>query len=100
MCGHDWCSMRISKEIVEFASGKDENFQPIKSSMKSEGISAEGAELLKQRAVLTQEQIHALAHKGKKADCHSDLVAEPEVAKVVQINTLKAHGVVLNESGL
>jgi hypothetical protein len=22
MCGHDWCSVRISKEIVEFASGK------------------------------------------------------------------------------
>ena len=28
MCGHDWCSMRISKEIVEFASGKDPAFQP------------------------------------------------------------------------
>ena len=23
MCGHDWCSVRISKEIAEFASGKD-----------------------------------------------------------------------------
>jgi phosphomethylpyrimidine synthase len=23
MCGHDWCSVRISKEIVEFASGKE-----------------------------------------------------------------------------
>ena len=22
MCGHDWCSVRISKEIQEFASGK------------------------------------------------------------------------------
>src|ERR1700744_2361859 len=100
MCGHDWCSMRISKEIVEFASGKDENFQPIKTAMKSEGISEGGADILKQRGVLTQEQIHALAHKGKKAECHSDNVAEPETAKLVQINTLKAHGVVLNESGL
>src|SRR5690606_23581189 len=26
MCGHDWCSVRISKEIVEFASGKAEGF--------------------------------------------------------------------------
>ena len=23
MCGHDWCSVRICKEIAEFASGKD-----------------------------------------------------------------------------
>ena len=22
MCGHDWCSVRISKEIQEWASGK------------------------------------------------------------------------------
>src|SRR3712207_8240240 len=24
MCGHDWCSVRISKEITDFFSGKDE----------------------------------------------------------------------------
>jgi phosphomethylpyrimidine synthase len=100
MCGHDWCSMRISKEILEFASGKDDAFQPEKKSMKSAGVTTEGADLLKQRGVLTQEQIHALAHKGQKAVCHTDNVAEPEEAKLVQINTLKAHGVVLNETGL
>jgi phosphomethylpyrimidine synthase len=100
MCGHDWCSMRISKEIVEFASGKDDAFQPEKKSMKSEGVTMEGADLLKQRGVLTQEQIHALAHKGKKADCHTDNVVDAEAAQLVQINTLKAHGVVLNETGL
>src|SRR4029453_9473104 len=27
MCGHDWCSVRISKEIVEFASGKAEGYE-------------------------------------------------------------------------
>ncbi|MGE3998658.1 MAG: phosphomethylpyrimidine synthase ThiC, partial [Planctomycetaceae bacterium] len=27
MCGHDWCSVRISKEIVEFASGKDDSYR-------------------------------------------------------------------------
>jgi phosphomethylpyrimidine synthase len=100
MCGHDWCSMRISKEIVEFASGKDENFQPLKASAKSTGVSQEGLDLIKQRGVLTLEQIHALAHKDKKADCHSDKVANAEVAKLVQVNTLKAHGLVVNESGL
>ena len=26
MCGHDWCSVRISKEIQDWASGKDEDF--------------------------------------------------------------------------
>ena len=41
-----------------------------------------------------------LAHKGKKAACHSDNVRDSEAAKVVQINTLKAHGVAVNESGL
>ncbi len=100
MCGHDWCSMRISKEIVEFASGKDDAFQPQKASTASTGVSEEGVELLKQRAVLTQEQIRALAHKGKKAECHSDKVADAEAAKLVQLDTLKAHGVVMNESGL
>ncbi|HZN69084.1 MAG TPA: phosphomethylpyrimidine synthase ThiC, partial [Tepidisphaeraceae bacterium] len=25
MCGHDWCSVRISKEITDFYSGKDES---------------------------------------------------------------------------
>jgi phosphomethylpyrimidine synthase len=100
MCGHDWCSMRISKEILEFASGKDPEFQPGKQVAKSTGVSAEGLETLAQRGVLTQEQIHTLAHKGKKAVCHSDNVQDPEQAKVVQVNTLKAHGVVVNESGL
>ena len=100
MCGHDWCSMRISKEIVEFASGKDEKYQPAKAATQSTGVSEEGVELLKQRAVLTQEQIQALAHKGKKAECHSDHVKDAAAAKMVQVNTLKAHGVVVNEGGL
>lgn len=28
MCGHDWCSVRISKSITEFAAGKHPDFQP------------------------------------------------------------------------
>jgi phosphomethylpyrimidine synthase len=100
MCGHDWCSMRISKEIQEFASGKDDAFQPKKASTPSTGVSEEGVKLLKERGVLTQEQIRELAHKGKKAVCHSDNVKDAEAAKVVQVNTLKAHGVVVNEGGL
>jgi phosphomethylpyrimidine synthase len=100
MCGHDWCSVRISKEITDFYSGKDDDSQPIKPAMASPGVNQAGAEILKQRGVLTPEEIHKLAHKGKKAVCHSDVVAEPEKAKLVQINTLKAHGVAVNEGVL
>jgi phosphomethylpyrimidine synthase len=100
MCGHDWCSVRISKEITDFYSGKDASSQPARKAAASPGISSEGAEILQQRGVLSQEEIMKLAHKGKKADCHSDLVQNPQEAKLVQINTLKAHGVAVNESGL
>jgi len=100
MCGHDWCSVRISKEILEFASGKDEDAQPEKRARVSPGVSDAGVDILKQRGNLTQEEIVKLAHKGKKAVCHSDNVADPEQAKVVQVNTLKAHRVVVNETGL
>ena len=37
MCGHDWCSMRISKEIQEFASGKDPDFQPERRAVREPG---------------------------------------------------------------
>ncbi|MEO6435853.1 MAG: phosphomethylpyrimidine synthase, partial [Tepidisphaeraceae bacterium] len=42
MCGHDWCSVRISKEITDFFSGKDEAAQPVKPAMASPGISRAG----------------------------------------------------------
>jgi len=97
MCGHDWCSVRISKEIQEFQSGKDDEMQWDKPK-KSDALTPEQQEILERRGNLTPEQIHKLAHKGKKADCHSDQVADPKEAKLVQINTLKAHGVVVSES--
>src|SRR3989440_119718 len=104
MCGHDWCSVRISKEIEEFWSGKDGASQPERKAKSSPGVSESGGEILKQRGNLSQEEIMRLAHKGKKAACHSDNVKEEDSAKetqkVVQINTLKAHGVAVNETGL
>ena len=92
MCGHDWCSMRISKEIQEFASGKAAGYQPQKSATQSTGVSEEGVDLLKRRAVLTQEQIRMLAHRGggKKADCHSDNVKDADAARLVQVNAMKS----------
>jgi phosphomethylpyrimidine synthase len=100
MCGHDWCSVRISKEITDFFSGKDDAAQPAKKALASPGVSAAGADILKQRGNLSPEEIHKLAHKGKKAVCHSDNVEDPEQAKLVQVSTLKAHGVTVNETGL
>ena len=100
MCGHDWCSVRISKEITDFYSGKDEQAQPAKKTAASPGVTEAGADILKQRGVLSPEDIHKLAHKGKKAVCHSDNVGDAEAAKLVQVNTLKAHGVTVNEGGL
>ncbi|HSZ54363.1 MAG TPA: phosphomethylpyrimidine synthase ThiC [Tepidisphaeraceae bacterium] len=100
MCGHDWCSVRISKEITEFYSGKDEESQPAKKAVVSPGVSETGAEILKQRGNLNPDEIMRLAHKGKKAACHSDNVADSEKAKLVKLNTLKAHGLSVNETGL
>ena len=84
MCGHDWCSVRISKEIEEFWSGKDDSSQPEKRAKVSPGVSEEGAEVLKRRAVLSQAEILKLAHGGKKAACHSDHVTDAGEAKLVQ----------------
>jgi phosphomethylpyrimidine synthase len=100
MCGHDWCSVRISKEITDFYSGKDEHAQPERRAMASPGVSDAGAETLKQRGILSQDEIMKLAHKGTKAACHSDNVKDEDEAKLVQVNTLKAHGVAVNETGL
>jgi phosphomethylpyrimidine synthase len=77
MCGHDWCSMRISKEIVEFASGKDADFQPEQRAMRSPGVGAAGRELLRQRTAPLP------VVEGKHA-CHSDLVPDAEHARAVQ----------------
>ncbi|MCC6677663.1 MAG: phosphomethylpyrimidine synthase [Phycisphaerales bacterium] len=107
MCGHDWCSVRISKEIQEFASGKAEGFErgrPVKSA----ALTTEQQEILAKRGVLSPDEIHKLATKTKtamagrassptvregspdggqsstsKLSCHSDYV-DPEEAKRLQ----------------
>ena len=91
MCGHDWCSVRISKEIQEFASGKADGFERGKP-VQSAALTVEQKEILEQRGVLSPEEIHKLAGKtkkavgaeeGEKAACHSDYV-DPEKAKDMQ----------------
>ena len=91
MCGHDWCSVRISKEIQEFASGKDENYAWDKPKV-SAALTIEQKEILEQRGVLTPEEVHKLASKVKgkvaktaegMASCHSDVV-DANTAKAMQ----------------
>jgi len=91
MCGHDWCSVRISKEIQEFASGKDDDYAWDKPKI-SAALTIEQKEILEQRGVLTPEEVHKLASKVKgkvamttegKASCHSD-VADTDTAKSMQ----------------
>jgi phosphomethylpyrimidine synthase len=87
MCGHDWCSVRISKEIQEFASGKDDAFAWDKPK-RTDALTDEQAKILEQRGNLSPDEIHRLAHKGKKAVCHSDLVEDADEARRVQQETL------------
>ncbi len=97
MCGHDWCSVRISKEIQEFASGKSEEYAWERAKV-TEALSEEQRRILEKRGVLSPDELHRLASKtrkrvgadqGQKASCHSDLVAE-ENARRIQSGPTKA----------
>ncbi len=76
MCGHDWCSMRISKEIVDWASGKADGYVPEKKATKSPGLSDDALKVLEQR--------------GVKHACHSDNVEDAAVAREVQQQYVEA----------
>jgi phosphomethylpyrimidine synthase len=90
MCGHDWCSVRISKEIVEFASGKAEGFQR-ERVLKSPALTAEQRAVLEKRGVLGPDEIHRLISKTRdalgvegtdKAACHSDVASDDEAQRI------------------
>jgi phosphomethylpyrimidine synthase len=85
MCGHDWCSVRISKEIVEFASGKADGYAR-EQALKTAALTDEQRSILERRGVLSAEEIERLATKtkravgavsGSKAACHSDVSNRP-----------------------
>ena len=90
MCGHDWCSVRISKEIQDFASGNEDAFKWDKPKV-SAALTIEQKQILEQRGVLSPDEIHRLAsktkramsHENDKASCHSDYVDSDE-AKALQ----------------
>jgi phosphomethylpyrimidine synthase len=92
MCGHEWCAVRISKEIVEFASGKDPAYA-WEQATQTAALTAEQRQILEQRGVLSPDEIHRLAGKtrdavggetGHKAACHSDYVPDTEDAQHMQ----------------
>jgi len=94
MCGHDWCSVRISKEITLFMSGKEGEYA-WDSPKVSQALSVEQRTILEQRGVLSPEEVHRLANKTRstmggdqdKAACHSD-VAEEGAAQRAQAEQL------------
>jgi phosphomethylpyrimidine synthase len=94
MCGHDWCSVRISKEIQDFASGKSQEYQWDQAKV-SEALAPEQVEILQKRGVLSPAEIHKLASKAKKslgsesgkAVCHSDDV-DSDKAQLIQLEKL------------
>lgn len=99
MCGHDWCSVRISKEISEFASGKADGFAR-ERVLKSPALSEEQRRVLEQRGVLSPEEVHRLASKtksavgavrGEMADCHSDKADDKRAQGVQREKLVKLH---------
>lgn len=91
MCGHDWCSVRISKEIQEIGSGKAEGFER-GAAVKSAALTSEQREILERRGVLSPDEIHKLANKTRKAvqheeaaskaSCHSDYVERTDAERI------------------
>ena len=98
MCGHDWCSVRISKEIVEFTSGKDASYAWQKAKV-SAALSDEQQSILEKRGVLSPDEIHRLASKTRqsmqaeenKASCHSDYVDADEARRLQDASVQANH---------
>jgi phosphomethylpyrimidine synthase len=97
MCGHDWCSVRISKEIVEFVSGKSEQYAWEKAKV-TEALTPEQRAILEQRGVLSPEELHRLASKtrgamsgaeGNRAACHSDVADEDSARTLQALNVIQ-----------
>jgi phosphomethylpyrimidine synthase len=84
MCGHDWCSVRISKEIVEFTSGKDAASQPARRTAPSPAAGRAAARLA--------ETARQAAREHEKLGCHSDVAADAERARRAQEELLTRTG--------
>jgi len=102
MCGHDWCSVRISKEIQEFVSGNDAKYAWRKAKV-SAALSESQREILRKRGVLSPAELQRLAPKTRggmtdgvaMAACHSDVSSSDEARRLQQAqiaeDPLEAH---------
>ncbi len=116
MCGHDWCSVRISKEIQQWASGKDDEMSWDKPKLTA-ALTDEQRAILESRGNLSPDEIHRLASKTKQAmassasaerdktqenpesgirnpestkpSCHSDYVDDDEAKKLQAEKTVQ-----------
>src|SRR5262249_58913516 len=66
MCGHDWCSVRISREIQDFASGKDPRYA-WDGARVSAPLSEAQRGILEARGVLEPAELEPLAGKTPPA---------------------------------
>jgi phosphomethylpyrimidine synthase len=91
MCGHDWCAVRISKEISEFVSGKAEDYA-WEDPAVSGALTAAQREILERRGALSPREVQRLAGKTRQAmqaernrpaACHSE-VASADRARELQ----------------
>jgi phosphomethylpyrimidine synthase len=89
MCGHDWCAVRISKEIAELASGKDQAYAR-GDPRPSEGLTPAEREIPERRGAASPAEIRRLADEarsamrsdpGSKPPCHSDEVDGAEARR-------------------
>ncbi|MFZ9888677.1 MAG: phosphomethylpyrimidine synthase ThiC [Myxococcota bacterium] len=95
MCGHDWCSVRISKEIATFMSGKSETYAWDKPRVTA-ALTQEQRDILERRGVLSPAEVHRLASKTRsavgdgdgKAPCHSEVQPDAEAAQQLQSERL------------
>ena len=76
MCGHDWCSVRISKEIQEFGSGKDEGSQPGRVTRRLQAVSARESAL--------DAKAREAARSHERLGCHSEVIGDSEAARTEQ----------------
>lgn len=92
MCGHDWCAVRISKEIAAFSSGKAVAGSSIEASATA-ALTPERLALLQARSELSPEELRRVAAEtrramGGKVDgkpaCHSDQAAAALARQVQQ----------------
>jgi phosphomethylpyrimidine synthase len=90
MCGHDWCSVRISKEIGEFVSGKAGDYAWERPRV-SAALSPEQRAILERRGALAPEELERLAGKtrramgadrGRMAACHSERAGGEEAQRL------------------